>query len=385
MEFTVSVAGGGRFHIFELAHELQERGVLQKLYTSYPRWRVPEVDSNYLKTAAWLSLPLIGLGRIGLHRLQERFYPITNRAFDRWLSYILEQSDIFHCMSGYGFRSHQTAKKKYGSITICDRASAHIEIQRDLLVEEYNRWGIPHGWSDRAIELDLQEYEECDLITTPSNFVKRTFLEKGFSADRLAVVPFGVDVTLFRPLPKTDTVFRVIYVGTLNLQKGIPYLLDAFAGMKLSNFEVWLIGTETEEIQGVLSMYSGPFKYLGFIPRSQLSQYYSQGSVFILPSIQDGYGMVQSQAMACGLPVIATTNTGAENLFTNGVEGFIIPIRDAQAIREKVLFLYENSQVRDEMASRALECAQNLGAWCKYGDEMMKVYESLLARGSDSR
>jgi glycosyltransferase involved in cell wall biosynthesis len=82
--------------------------------------------------------------------------------------------------------------------------------------------------------------------------------------------------------------------------------------------------------------------------------------------------------MACGLPVIATTNTGAENLYTDGVEGYIVPIRDSSAIREKVIYLYENPKERDLMAERALAKVHNMGGWHSYGQAMLDVYQKLI-------
>jgi glycosyltransferase involved in cell wall biosynthesis len=85
--------------------------------------------------------------------------------------------------------------------------------------------------------------------------------------------------------------------------------------------------------------------------------------------------------MACGLPVIATTNTGAEDLFTDGVEGFIVPIRNPEAIREKVLYLYEHREIRKEMARAALERVRSLGGWETYGSIIVAAYkEALKAR-----
>lgn len=93
-----------------------------------------------------------------------------------------------------------------------------------------------------------------------------------------------------------------------------------------------------------------------------------------------GLATVQGQAMACGLPVIATTNTGGEDLFTDGVEGFVVPIRSPEAIREKVLYLYEHPEVREEMSRAALQRVQQLGGWNDYGERMVATYEQALAR-----
>jgi glycosyltransferase involved in cell wall biosynthesis len=123
-----------------------------------------------------------------------------------------------------------------------------------------------------------------------------------------------------------------------------------------------------------LARYGEGFKYLGPKPRAELYHYYSQASVFVIASIEEGLAMVMAQAMACGLPVIATTNTGAEDLFTDGVEGFIVPIRNPEAIREKVLYLYKNPEVREQMSQAALRRVQTPGGWNEYGDHVAHAY-----------
>jgi glycosyltransferase involved in cell wall biosynthesis len=165
----------------------------------------------------------------------------------------------------------------------------------------------------------------------------------------------------------------------MSLQKGVQYLLEALASLRLPRFEIWLIGSLLPEIKPFLAKHEGHYRYLGAIPRTELFKYYSQGSVFVIASIQDGFGLVQSQAMACGLPVIASAHTGAEDLFTDGVEGFIVPIRSPEAIRERVLHLYQHPEVRDEMARAALYLAQSLRGWDTYGEQTVTYYQAALA------
>jgi len=100
--------------------------------------------------------------------------------------------------------------------------------------------------------------------------------------------------------------------------------------------------------------------------------------VLVLPSIQEGLALVQAQAMACGVPVIASENTGAADLFTDGVEGFIVPIRDAGAIREKLLTLYENPSMREEMGAAALARVRKIGGWDDYGERAEEFYRAAL-------
>jgi len=115
-------------------------------------------------------------------------------------------------------------------------------------------------------------------------------------------------------------------------------------------------------------------------PRNELWRLYSQASVLVLASVEEGLALVQAQAMACGVPVIATTNTGAEDLFTDGVEGFIVPIRSPGAIRERLEWMIENGELRDEMAAAALRRVKSLGGWNHYGECVESAYRELSVR-----
>ena len=139
-----------------------------------------------------------------------------------------------------------------------------------------------------------------------------------------------------------------------------------------------MIGALEAEMRPIMAKYEGTFRYLGAVARGELHKHYSQASVLVLPSIQEGLALVQAQAMACGVPVIATENTGAADLFTDGVEGFIVPIRDARAIREKILTLYENPAMREQMGEAALARVRNIGGWDDYGERAAKYYREAL-------
>lgn len=375
----VSVGSTSRFHTFDLARELEKRGYLASLYTAYPRWKVDGLPPDRVRAFPWLMGPLTVAARLGLHALRERWNYWVVESFDRWVASHLEPCEVYHCLSSFGVRSHRVAKERYGALTVCDRGSSHILYQDEILAQEHARWGIPYRPIDRRlVDRELREYEYCDRIFVPSSFAYRSFLEKGVPEAKLVKIPYGVDLRLFRPVSKEDDVFRVIYVGALSLRKGIPDLLEALCPLRLPRFELWLIGSCLPEVRPFLRKHEGGYRYLGIIPRKDLYRYYSQGSVFVMASIEEGLALVQAQAMACGLPVIATTNTGAEDLFTDGVEGFIVPIRSPEAIREKVLYLYEHPEIRDEMARAAHRRVQSLGGWATYGAQVVAAYESVL-------
>jgi len=375
----VHVSSPTTFWALDLARQMARLGHLGKFYTGLPASMTRRLPEKMVCRQPLLLGPHYIARKLHSYRLQQVLGWPTAELFDVWLASQVASCEVFHCLSGVGLRAHRVAKRRYGALTVCDRGSSHISYQDDLLRDEFERWGMPYQGTDpRVIEKEQSEYQECDLITVPSEFDRRSFIERGVPAAKVAKIPFGVDLREFHPISKRNKTFRVLYVGQIAMRKGIPYLLEALATLRVANFELILIGSLLPEARGILAHYGEGFKYLGPKPRAELYHYYSQASVFVIASIEEGLAMVMAQAMACGLPVIATTNTGAEDLFTDGVEGFIVPIRNPEAIREKVLYLYENPEVREQMSQAALRRVQAMGGWNEYGDQVAHAYAQAL-------
>lgn len=382
MKITISV--GGKFHAFYLARELLKRGYLHRLITSYPKFEavkygIPreKIRSVIIKEILWRSWSVLPAGAKNVLDLTYAIHEL----YDKLASFYLDKSDICVAWSSFGLKTIRKAKR-LGAITIIDHGSAHIEYQDRILREEYKRWRIKPDKSRLAnpkiLEKELKEYKETDYISIPSLFSQKTFLEAGVQESKLLHVPYGVDTSQFKPAPKSDSVFRVVYAGGMTLQKGVHYLLQAFSELNLPNSELLLIGGLTDEIKPFFKKYEGKFRYVGSVPQTELANHYSQSSVFVLNSIHDGFGMVIIQAMACGLPVIATENTGGPDIIRDGVNGFIIPIRDVEALKNKLRFLYENPAIQKAMGEMAQKKAVSGFTWDDYGNKMIKLYENLL-------
>jgi len=375
----ICVASAGPFHAFDLARQLDRLGHLEHLYTAYPSWRVDGLPKEKVSTFPWLMAPAMVANRLGLSRVRDSLNVPMIETFDRWMAERVAQCDVFHCLSSYGLQSHQAARSRHGALTVCDRGSAHIEYQNEILRDEFARFGAPYqGIDSRLVERELEEYESCDLITVLSTYALRTFIDKGVPREKLRLNPCGVDLEMFHPEPKTDRTFRALFAGTVTLRKGLPYLFEAMDGLGRADAELCVAGTIEAEMRPIMAKYEGRFRYIGAVARGELHKHYNQSSVLVLPSIEDGFGMVQAQAMACGVPVIATENTGAADLFTDGVEGFIVPIRDAGAIREKILTLYEKPALRAQMGEAALARVRKIGGWDDYGARAADYYRRAL-------
>lgn len=381
MKVTVSVPG--RFWAFYTAQELLKHGWLEKLITSYPKFEVAKYGIPKDKI---VSLPLKEMIERGWRRLPVWARHLWNpqffwsEIFDRQVASHLPSSDIFIAYSNFALHSFVRAKEM-GSISVLERGSSHMKYQQRILKEEYERWGVRAELAHpKIVEKELREYEAADYVIVPSYFVKRTFLEEGFPEEKLIHIPFGVDLSQFHPVPKKDNVFRIIFTGGMTLRKGVHYLLEAYVGLNLPNSELLLIGSFNEEIRPFFKKYEGKFRWIGHIPQAELHKHYSQGSVFVMMSLEEGLALVQPQAMACGLPLIATPNTGAEDLIENGKEGFIIPLRDVATLREKLIYLYEHEKERAEMGKRAREKILNGFSWADYGEKLASACERIMLK-----
>jgi glycosyltransferase involved in cell wall biosynthesis len=165
------------------------------------------------------------------------------------------------------------------------------------------------------------------------------------------------------------------------LQKGVQYLVQAYQKIKHPAKSLTFVGSPSASLIEALTargLWSQDAIVLGHMPQTELKNIMSLSHVLVLPSIQDGFGMVMAQAMACGCPVVASNHTGAEDLMTNGLEGFIVPARDVSALTEKLQQLADNPELRDEMAEKALQKVQKIGGWHEYGDKSMDIYKDVM-------
>jgi glycosyltransferase involved in cell wall biosynthesis len=382
MNVTVSVCG--RFHAFNLAQQLYRHKHLYNLITTYPSFEAVNYGIPSEKISSLLYLEVLSRAWNRLSGWLQADYNLQLyflEQFDRSVVNLLSPGfDIFVGWSGACFWSFRRAKEM-GAITIVERGSSHIEYQSQILQEEYERWGLKFTATHRGVyERELQSYLEAERIAVPSLYVKRTFLERGTPASKLIHVPYGTSLKEFYPVPKENQIFRVIHCGGITLRKGVQYLLKAFYELNLPDAELWLVGTVDSEIEPFLAKYQNDRIILkGKQPQNQLRWFYSQCSVFCLASIEDGFGMVIPQAMACGLAIIHTSNTGGEDIVRDGVDGFCIPIRDVEKLKEKILLFYENPKLRTEMGKNALEQARKSLSWDDYGQKVIAAYQSVLS------
>lgn len=374
----------GKFHHFHLARQLHKRGLLEKIYSTYPRWKLKEesIPSDKIDTFPWIQTFLAAKWRYGIinEKLDKELNWRLFESFDNYIAQKMPACDVYIGISASGLHAGTNAKKR-GIKYICDRGSSHIKYANSIIGEEYKRWDMKFdGIDQRLIEKEEKEYHLADIITIPSKFVYQSFIEFGVPAGKLKMIPYGADLNNFavtgKPLKES---FDVLFVGQVSLRKGVPYLLSAFSKFKHPGKRLRLVGSIYPGMDKIFKMNDmNAVEILGPVPHTKLKYIMSESHVMVLPSIEEGLALVQGQAMACGCPLISTTNTGGEDLFTNGKEGYIIPIRDPAAITEKLEFLAQNPKIREEMSCAALARVKKIGGWDFYGEQFVKLCQEII-------
>ncbi len=376
-------ASFGVFHHFELARELHRRGHLDRIYSTYP-WRRLEregVPRNLVDTFPWVHTVQILLGQKNLLTPSLNAFLAHRNAtlFDRWTYSRIPGCDALIALSGAALATGKKVQQRGGKF-ICDRGSTNRQFQNRLLREEYLRWKQDYTLEEaREMTREQLIYEQADAIVVPSQVARRSFLAEGFASEKIHVIPYGVRLERFRkvgdPPSGSDAPFEVLFVGGISLRKGIPYLLHAFARLQHPRKRLRIIGAVPGAFKPFLAtLPQDHVEFLGPLPQTELLSYMSTSHVMVLPSIEEGLALVQGQALACGCPIIASTATGSEDLFTDNVEGFILPIRDLDGLVDRMQRIADEPGLRDRMSAAALARVQQIGGWTQYGDQ----WESLL-------
>lgn len=378
----VSISVGGRFHAFDLAGSLEKNGLLHELITSYPVF-----------VAVRFGIPRKKVKSILIKELAERFFrkflkrefpkPISANLYDWLASFRFDfSSDVYIIWSSYALHSIRKIRKKNpGAIIILERGSAHIAVQNNLLIQS----GIKYPIYPSIIRKEIEEYNLADFISLPGQFAKRTFIEQGINPKKIVINPYGVDLEGFPlgPAIKDKTVFTVGYVGSMSTQKNVMGLINACRYLVQQGIalRLLLIGGIDHGTFNPKKLESEPWiDYLGPKPQSELPSYYHKMDIFVLNSIQDGFGMVILQALSCGVPVIGTENTGAPDVIKENWNGFIIPIWDDQKLTEKISYLIQYPEKLTEMKIHARKSVLSGFSWTDYGNRYSQFLLALPTR-----
>jgi glycosyltransferase involved in cell wall biosynthesis len=385
----VTQAVFGVFHHFELAHQLHKRNHLQRIYSTWPWARLKRegLPRSLVRCFPLLHTTDYLLNRTPLAspRLSSKLASWNTLAFDQWTNSQIEPCDAFIAISGAGLLTGYKVQTNGGKF-ICDRGSTHQRYQENVVADEYRRWNLPQPLSKPHITVREEKiYSLADAITVPSTVAKRSFVAMGIAPEKIHVIPYGVRLDHFtRTEDPPQNSFEVLFAGQVSLRKGIPYLLQTFARLNHPNKRLTIAGAIQDDLRPLLSILpTDNVVFTGPLPQSQLAKKMSASHLLVLPSIEEGLALVQGQAMACGCPVLATTATGAEDLFTVGQQGFIVPDRDVDALTTRMQQIADDPALQRRLSEAAMLRVKTLGGWDQYGETWDRLLHHLTGKPPD--
>jgi glycosyltransferase involved in cell wall biosynthesis len=332
------------------ARALHGAGLL-RFYALGTRRGIPMVPPERTRLNPWIGLWTVAavraLGTFQAESFRFRLLPW----FDRWVLQQLEPAD--HILSSYGY-ANQCFRfiRQHGGKTFVDAGNSHIENFWEVLTEEQRRWNSPYPpvarhWYERSRAMLA---EGVDFVLSPSSYVTRSFLARGYKPEQILRNIYPVDLSLFQPSgaprPK-DRPLTLINTGALCLRKGTPYLLEAFRLVRRQEPSARLLLTQDirNDVEPILARYRDlPIEWSPRLRHDELVERLRNADAFVLPSLEEGLVRTALEAMACGLQVVLTPNTGANDFVRPGVNGEIVPIRDPKATAEAILKCWERVQ-----------------------------------------
>lgn len=257
-------------------------------------------------------------------------------------------------------------------------------------------------------ETDIMSWADCLIAATPAERAQMLWL---YQADRrnIHVVPPGVDVTHFRPMNRARAKAEIglssrqrmlLFVGRIERLKGIDTLLEAVASIRdrvpalAEDLVLAIIGgdlNEAEDDNAEMARLKGLREalglhrlvtFLGAKDQDRLRYYYNAAEALVMPSDYESFGMVALEAMACGTPVIASEVGGLAYLIQDGWTGFHVPVRDPDALADRIISLLRSPDLRNEMSRNASRSAQDY-AWPVIADRLLAIFSTLPAQSSD--
>lgn len=375
----IAIATTGRFHVLDLARELHALGHCVKFYSYVTRRRARRFA---LPDECHVSLLPLVLPAAAWERLMPRFMPRTQ---ERMLCALLNLAvmlrlrpcDVFICMSGYYLEAARFAKQRYGAAIWLERGSHHIHSQDEILA------AIPGARrpSPLAIRRELAGYALADRVVIPSHHVADSFCRDGSAYTKLFYNPYGVDLAMFPLQCKTAPSFplALLFVGIWCKRKGCDILVQGVkrvAGVSLTH--VGPIG-DLEFPAG-----DDRFSHVDPVPQPKLARFFAASDVFVLASREDGFGVVLSQALASGLPLICTDRTGGPDLaFTPALAAriTIVPHDDVDALAGAIASWRDRWRAGQELPPLLEADREKLG-WAAYA---RRYSDELMARVSPDR
>ncbi|HTZ85088.1 MAG TPA: glycosyltransferase family 4 protein [Solirubrobacteraceae bacterium] len=357
----LDVGGLGR-HLRELADALGDRGGAPPLCLSSQGWAALGRDGAlarmHRKSSAlsdllprmpmpdellsWLPVPVPPGAMTWAHMF----------SFDRRASRQLPRADHVIAFNGQALRQMQAARRSgYESLALVSANSHMRQVQR-LHAHAHERYPLEGSWASRMLARNLAEYRLADCVYYATDYIRDSFLEQGFPAERLVRFPLTPDPRFApaaspqiggappsAPTPAdaspTDS-FELVYVGSLHVHKGVPLLIDAFRRLSHADLRLRLVGGwGSRGMRRFVQRACVEDARIVVSPGDPLPHLRS-AALCVHPAYEDGFGYAPAEAIACGVPVLVSEDTGMKELIGSSRHGLVLPTGDLDALTEAI-------------------------------------------------
>jgi glycosyltransferase involved in cell wall biosynthesis len=365
----IVIATSTPFHLGHLARELEVNGHNVTLIGYMPKYKLKRYKLQNIKyiNLFWYLFPFSLLALFNINSKTQRFFiyfimPIL----DFLVSKIVPNCDVFIGLSGVYNRSFDTVKKKYNAITICDRGSCHVSLQKKIL-------GSKMYLNKKYVMNELSAYDKVDMITIPSEFSFKSFLSYGIQKEKLFINNYGVNLSSFRKLENSkkfnQNKVRILFVGAWNYQKGVDIINQVLN--ERNDVFITHIGSKSETEY----LTKDNFIPMGIVQNNDLINHYNANDITVLPSRQDGFGMVLLESLACGVPIIASENTGGPDIkmkIKNKGNVFIMKSINKESLCSCIDDFKLSNKVGEVFTKEDIDYF----SWKKYGERYSQVLEN---------
>lgn len=404
----VRVAHSGKQHAYRQALALERSGALDRFITSgyYKPDQIPDRWASWfpradraLRRRLQEGLPADKVVRRWRYEIPELLVrrtlgsgPVADRCvfrrdanFDRWVAERWARDcDAYWGFQGSCLESLRAARRR-GMTAIAEFATAHVTRAIELLSAEAERhpeWAATisnFAFPDWYRERLEREPHEADVCIAASQFTVESLEQAGVDSQRILLLPLGADLKQFRFAPRTpDGPFRVLFVGGIGQRKGVKYLLEAFDRIRGKGVELTLAGPLPADMRP-LESYQSTVRLTGRLDQADIVREMHQAHVLVLPSVFEGFGLVIVEAMATGLPVIASTHSAGPDVVREGVDGFVLEPDDVDGLADRLERLRADRDRAVEMGIAASDQAKEF-SWQAHAERVQDILSRLEAR-----
>ncbi len=365
------------FHTVKMAHALRKRAEAVDIWTTAPRRYFHGLDSAV--GTHLVPAPVEIFARVFRAKLVPEAFQRGIVWWDRMVAALLPRTDV---VIGFATQALHTgeATRRRGMHFALDRACPHTDFQQNLIREEAEKVGAAfHPEPAWFRERQLGEYEAAHTILVPSRYSACTF-PKHLQSKLLIAPLLGRAQAWAEIRTERNTPFTVGVLGGHPLRKGYLYLLEAWRKLALPDARL-LIRTSGDFIEypklAELLRATPNVEIIEYVPK--ISEFYRRCDLFVLPSMDDGFGMALFEAMANGVPAVATRNCGASELLTDGVDGLLVDAGSSEQLAAAIESIYRDEPRRQSIARAGQSTVERISASTLYEDALAALLQPLKA------